>query len=58
MFGCKLNLVEKLLVAVNAVLVVFVISLFFGWTENLVENCWDKYETEEQAISHCEKQDG
>lgn len=53
-----MRLFEKVLVVVNAILVVFVISLFFGWTENLVENCWDKYPTEEQAIIHCEKHNG
>jgi hypothetical protein len=53
-----MKLFEKILVAVNLVLIVFIISLFFGWTENLVENCWNKYHTEEQAITHCEKHNG
>jgi hypothetical protein len=50
-----MRLFEKVLVAINLVLVVFIISLFFGWTENLVENCWDKYNTEFEAISNCEQ---
>ena len=53
-----MRLFEKILVAVNLVLIVFIISLFFGWTENLVENCWDKYETEDQAIANCEIHNG
>lgn len=50
-----MRLFEKILVAVNLVLIVFIISLFFGWTENLVENCWNKYQTEHEAISNCEQ---
>lgn len=53
-----MRLFEKILVAVNLVLIVFIISLFFDWTENLVENCWDKYQTEQEAITHCEKHNG
>ena len=53
-----MRLFEKVLVVVNTILVVFVISLFFGWTENLVENCWDKYHTEQEAIMNCEKPNG
>jgi hypothetical protein len=53
-----MRLFEKVLVVINIILVGFIISLFFGWTENLVENCWDKYHTEFEAISHCEKHNG
>lgn len=51
----RLRLWEKLLVAVNLVLLVFNIWLLWrGFTNNLVENCWDKYATEQQAIEMCE----
>lgn len=56
MFGCKLNLVEKVLVATNLVLIIgILVVIWLGFGSDLVENCWDKYQTEEQAITHCEQ---
>jgi hypothetical protein len=51
-----MRLFEKLLVVINAILVVGILVAIFGFFgQNSVENCWDKYQTEEQAISHCEQ---
>jgi hypothetical protein len=50
-----MRLFEKLLVVINAILVVGILVAIFGFFNNSVENCWDKYETEEQAISYCEQ---
>lgn len=59
MFGYELRWFEKILVVLNLVGIIgllVVIWSFFG--SNLVENCWDKYPTEEQAIIHCENHNG
>ena len=53
MFGLHLRWFERILVVVNLVLITGILVYFFG--QILVENCWDKYATEEQAISHCEQ---
>ena len=51
-----MRLFEKVLVAVNAILVVgILVAIFSFFGQNLVENCWDKYHTEHEAISNCEK---
>lgn len=47
---------EKALFWLNlvfAVLIIWFIWLKFGW--NLVENCWDRFDTEVDAIRNCEK---
>jgi hypothetical protein len=54
MFGYELRLFEKVLVVINLVLIIGILVAFFGLSQNLVDNCWSKYQTEEQAISHCE----
>ena len=59
MFGYELRWFEKVLVVLNLVGLIgllVVIWSFFG--QNPVENCWDKYETEDQAIIHCEIHNG
>jgi hypothetical protein len=38
-------------IAIFVVIIVFLISKFIGLA---TENCWDKYETEQQAIINCE----
>jgi len=53
MFGLSLRWFERILVVVNLVLIIGILIYFFGQIS--VENCWDKYATEEQAISHCEQ---
>lgn len=56
MFGCQLNLVEKILVVINLILIVgILVVIWLGFGQDLVENCWDKYQTEFEAISHCEQ---
>lgn len=55
MFGYKLRWFEQILVVLNLVLAIGILVAIFGWNNNLVQNCWDKYPTEEQAISHCEQ---
>jgi hypothetical protein len=50
-----MRLFEKVLVVVNGILVVGILVAIFGFFNIPVENCWDKYEIEEQAISHCEQ---
>jgi hypothetical protein len=50
-----MRLFEKILVGINGILVVGILVAIFGFFNIPVENCWDKYETEEQAISHCEQ---
>jgi hypothetical protein len=56
MFGCKLRLFEKVLVVINLVLVVgILVGIWLGFGQDLVENCWDKYDTEVQAITNCEQ---
>jgi hypothetical protein len=55
-FGFELRLFERILVVVNLILVVGILVVFWlGFGQDLVENCWDKYQTEFEAISHCEK---
>jgi len=54
MFGYELRLFEKVLVIVNIILVVGILVAYFSLSQNLVDNCWSKFQTEEQAISHCE----
>jgi hypothetical protein len=50
-----MRLFEKVLVVINAILVVGILVAVFGFYNIPVENCWDKYETEFEAISHCEQ---
>ena len=54
MFGYELRLFEKVLVIVNVILVVGILIAYFTLSQNLVDNCWSKFQTEEQAVSHCE----
>lgn len=59
MFGYKLRFFEQVLVVVNLVLIIgILVVIWLGFGSDLVENCWGKYATEEQAITHCEKQNG
>jgi hypothetical protein len=58
MFGYELRLFEKVLVVINLVLIIGILVAYFGLSQNLVDNCWSKYQTEEQAISHCEIHNG
>jgi hypothetical protein len=44
---------EKALFGLNIILVAIICYLIFGFA-NSVENCWDKYHTEESAITYCE----
>jgi hypothetical protein len=53
-----MRLFEKVLVVINGILVVGILVAIFGFFNIPVENCWDKYETEEQAIIHCENHNG
>jgi hypothetical protein len=53
-----MRLFEKVLVVINGILVIGILVLIFGFFNNSVENCWDKYDTEDQAIAHCEKHNG
>jgi hypothetical protein len=48
---------EKLVFGLNLVLTATVFYLMIIWFNNSVENCWDRYDTEKQAIEHCEKHD-
>jgi hypothetical protein len=45
---------EKALFGLNLVLIGLIIWLIFGFFNNSVENCWDQYQTENEAIMHCE----
>jgi len=54
MFGYELRLFEKVLVIVNIILVVGILVAYFSLSQNLVDNCWSKFQTEKQAVSHCE----
>jgi len=58
MFGYKLRWFEQILVVLNLVLAIGILVAIFGWNNNSVENCWDKYETEDLAIIHCEEHNG
>lgn len=49
---------EKAVFGLNLVLTAIVIYQMIIWFNNSVENCWDKYQTEQQAITHCEKHNG
>jgi hypothetical protein len=54
-----MRLFEKLLVGINAILVLGILVAIFGFFgQNSVENCWDKYQTEFEAINNCEKRHG
>lgn len=53
-----MRLFEKILVVINGILVVGILVAIFGFFNIPVENCWDKYETEEQAITNCENHNG
>jgi hypothetical protein len=53
-----MRLFEKILVVINGILVIGILVAIFGFFNNSVENCWDKYGTEDQAIIHCEKHNG
>jgi hypothetical protein len=51
-----MRLFEKVLVGINAILVLgILVAIFSFFGQNSVENCWDKYDTEIQAISNCEQ---
>lgn len=60
-FGCrdgwKLSRKDKFWFVLNLVVAIliiwFVIHNLVG--DNLVENCWDQYSTEHEAILNCEK---
>jgi amino acid permease len=54
MFGYELRLFEKVLVIVNIILVIGILVAYFILSQNLVDNCWSKFQTEDQAVSHCE----
>ncbi len=54
-----MRLFEKVLVVINAILVLIIlVGIFSFFGQNSVENCWDKYQTEFEAISNCEKPNG
>jgi uncharacterized membrane protein YvbJ len=54
-----MRLFEKVLVAINGILVVVIlVGIFSFFGQNSVENCWDNYQTEFEAISNCEKPNG
>lgn len=53
----ELTLFEKLIFGVNLVLIGFVLYLLSNFG-NSVENCWNKYSTENSVIAHCEKHNG
>lgn len=56
MFGYELRLFEKILVVVNLVgIIAILVGIWLGFGQNSVENCWDKYDTEHEAISNCEQ---
>ena len=56
MFGFEIRPFEKVLVVINLVLVVgILVVIWLGFGQDLVENCWDKYQTEFEAITHCEQ---
>jgi hypothetical protein len=51
-----MRLFEKLLVVINAILVVIIlVAIFSFFGQDSVKNCWDKYQTEFEAISNCEQ---
>ena len=58
MFGYKLRWFEQILVVLNLLLAIGILVAIFGWNNNSVQNCWDKFETEDQVISHCEDHNG
>jgi hypothetical protein len=49
---------EKLVFGLNLVLTAIVLVQMIIWFDNPVENCWDKYQTEKQAIENCEDHNG
>ena len=53
-----MRLFEKVLVVVNGILVVGILVAIFGFFNIPVENCWDRYKTEELAIANCEIHNG
>ena len=53
-----MRLFEKILVVINGILVVGILVAIFSFFNNSVENCWDKYETEDLAITNCEIHNG
>lgn len=56
MFGYELRWFEKILFIVNLVGIIgILVGIWFGFGQNSVQNCWDNYLTEQQAITHCEK---
>lgn len=59
MFGYELRWFEKILVVLNLVGIIgILVGIWLGFGQNSVQNCWDKYQTEQQAITHCEKHNG
>ena len=58
MFGYELRLFEKILVVLNLVgIIAILVGIWLAFGSDLVENCWDKYQTEQEAISNCENRD-
>jgi hypothetical protein len=54
-----MRLFEKVLVVINAILVLIIlVGIFSFFGQNPVENCWDKYQTEFEAITNCERPNG
>jgi len=53
----KLTKLEKALFGLNIILIAIILCLIFGYY-NSVENCWDKYHTEFEAITYCESHNG
>jgi Mn2+/Fe2+ NRAMP family transporter len=49
-----MKLWEKAVFGLTLVLAVIVLYQVFYFLNNSVQNCWEKYQTEMQAISHCE----
>jgi hypothetical protein len=50
-----MRLYEKVLVVINSILVVAILVAIISFFNIPVENCWDKYDTEFEAISNCEQ---
>jgi len=50
-----MKLWEKAVFGLNLVLITIICYQLILLINYSVQNCWDKYETEIEAISHCEK---
>jgi hypothetical protein len=49
-----MKLWEKAVFGLNLILIAIICYQLTIWFNNSVENCWDKYQTENEAIAHCE----